>query len=243
MATQDYRLNHRIRVPEVRLIDEKGEQHGVVATNEAKRLAQDAGLDLVEVSPNARPPVCKIMDFGKFKYQQRKKDRKGGGGKKGTTGLKEMRVRPAISDHDLSYRLTDGRKFLEEGHKVQVVCIFRGRQMAHPEHGYDVMRRVSSNLEDLSKIEVPARMAGRRMTMMLSALTTDQRRKKAKELEERDKRAAEEAARNPGEKKAIEQAQAANAEAAPIEPAVEPAVEPASEAATEPTPETEPTDE
>ncbi|MDP6938221.1 MAG: translation initiation factor IF-3 [Planctomycetota bacterium] len=243
MATQDYRLNHRIRVPEVRLIDEKGEQHGVVATNEAKRLAQDAGLDLVEVSPNARPPVCKIMDFGKFKYQQRKKDRKGGGGKKGITGLKEMRVRPAISDHDLSYRLTDGRKFLEEGHKVQVVCIFRGRQMAHPEHGYDVMRRVSSNLEDLSKIEVPARMAGRRMTMMLSALTTDQRRKKAKELEERDKRAAEEAARNPGEKKAIEQAQAANAEAAPIEPAVEPAVEPASEAATEPTPETEPTDE
>ncbi|HIK61370.1 MAG TPA: translation initiation factor IF-3, partial [Planctomycetes bacterium] len=84
MATQDYRLNHRIRVPEVRLIDEKGEQHGVVATNEAKRLAQDAGLDLVEVSPNARPPVCKIMDFGKFKYQQRKKDRKGG--KKGSTG-------------------------------------------------------------------------------------------------------------------------------------------------------------
>jgi translation initiation factor IF-3 len=225
VATQDYRLNHRIRVPEVRLIDEKGAQHGVVATNDAKRLAQDAGLDLVEVSPNARPPVCKIMDFGKFKYQQRKKDRKGGSGKKGSTGLKEMRVRPAISDHDLSYRLTDGRKFLEEGHKVQVVCIFRGRQMAHPEHGYDVMRRVSSNLEDLSKIEVPARMAGRRMTMMLSALTSDQRRKKAKELEERDKRAAEEAARNPGELRAIELARAANVRPAP-EPVAEPAAKP-----------------
>ena len=233
MATQDYRLNHRIRVPEVRLIDEKGVQHGVVATNDAKRLAQDAGLDLVEVSPNARPPVCKIMDFGKFKYQQRKKDRKGGSGKKGSTGLKEMRVRPAISDHDLSYRLTDGRKFLEEGHKVQVVCIFRGRQMAHPEHGYDVMRRVSSNLEDLSKIEVPARMAGRRMTMMLSALTSDQRRKKAKELEERDKRAAEEAARNPGEKRALELARAANVPPAP-EPAAEPVAEPAAEAVAKP---------
>jgi translation initiation factor IF-3 len=176
-----------------------------VGTDEAKRLAQDAGLDLVEVSPNARPPVCKIMDFGKFKYQQRKKDRKGG--KRGSAGMKEMRVRPAISDHDLSYRLTDGRRFLEEGHKIQVVCIFRGRQMAHPEHGYDVMRRVSSNLEDLSKIEVPARMAGRRMTMMLSALTPDQRRKKAKELDERDKRLAEEEAQDPGQRRALELAQ------------------------------------
>mgnify|MGYP001824708329 CR=1 FL=1 len=167
MATQDYRTNNRIRVPEVRLIDEEGEQAGVVPTQDAKRRAQDAGLDLVEVSPNARPPVCKIMDFGKFKYQQRKKDKKGGGHKP-AAGMKEMRVRPAISDHDLSYRLADGRKFLEAGHKVQVVCIFRGRQMAHPEHGYEVMRRVAQELEDVSKVESPARMAGRRMTMMLS---------------------------------------------------------------------------
>ncbi len=188
MANQEYRLNHRIRVPEVRLIDQNGEQCGVVSTNEAKRLAQDAGLDLVEVSPNARPPVCKIMDFGKFKYQQRKKDKKGG--KKSSSGMKELRVRPAISDHDLSYRLKDGRRFLEEGHKIQVVCLFKGRQMAHPEHGYEVMRQVASKLEDLSKVEVPARMAGRRMTMMLTALTADQRRSKAKELEERAKQEA-----------------------------------------------------
>ena len=194
MATQDYRVNNRIRVPEVRLIDEDGNQHGVVATQDAKRRAQDAGLDLVEVSPHARPPVCKIMDFGKFKYQQRKKEKKGGGKSRSAGGLKELRVRPSISDHDLSYRLSDGRKFLETGHKVQVVCIFRGRQMAHPEHGYDVMRRVAAALEDVSKIEAPARMAGRRMTMLLSNLSVEQQRKKAKDIEERKLREAEEAA-------------------------------------------------
>ena len=141
MAVQDYRVNHRIRVPEVRLIDENGEQVGIVATQDAKRRAQDADLDLVEVSPQARPPVCKIMDFGKFKYQQRKKDKKGG--KKHVSLLKEVRVRPAIDKHDLSYRLDNARRFLEQGHKVQVVCIFRGRQMAHPEHGFNVMKEVS----------------------------------------------------------------------------------------------------
>ena len=184
MATQEYRINNRIRVPEVRLIDETGEQAGVVPTQEAKRRAQDVGLDLVEVSPNARPPVCKIMDFGKFKYQQRKKEKKGGGHKQ-VGGLKELRVRPAISEHDLSYRLTDGRKFLESGHKVQVVCIFRGRQMAHPEHGYEVMARVAKQLEDVSRVESPAKMAGRRMTMLLANLSPEQARKKSKELEER----------------------------------------------------------
>jgi translation initiation factor IF-3 len=170
-----FRRNNRIRVPEVRLIDENGEQVGVVQTPDARRRAQEAGLDLVEVSPNARPPVCKILDYGKFKYEQRKKDKKNKGGSKTSSQLKELRVRPAISDHDLSYRLTDGRKFLIVGHKVQVVCIFRGRQMAHPEHGYDVMKKVATQLEDISKIEAPAKMIGRRMTMLLSPLSTAQR--------------------------------------------------------------------
>lgn len=195
MASQNYRINNRIRVREVRLIDENGEQHPLVDTQDAKRRAQDAGLDLVEISPNARPPVCKIMDFGKFKYDQRKKEKKGGGKSRSASGMKELRVRPAISEHDLSYRLKDGAKFLKEGHKVLVVCIFRGRQMAHPEHGYDVMRRVAESLEGVSKVESPAKMAGRRMTMMLSNLTLEQRRKKAKEIEERERMAAEEAAR------------------------------------------------
>lgn len=165
MAATNYRKNRQIRVPEVRLIDEHGEQLGVVPTVDAQRRAQDAGLDLVEVSPHARPPVCRVMDFGKFKYMQRKKEK---GSQKPGSHLKELRVRPAIDPHDLGYRMVQGRKFLEAGHKVQVVCIFRGRQMAHPEHGYNVMRTVAETLGDISKVETPARMMGRRMTMLLS---------------------------------------------------------------------------
>jgi translation initiation factor IF-3 len=161
----DFRVNRQIRIPEVLLIDEKGEQVGQVPIQEAQRRAQEAGLDLVEVSPNARPPVCRIMDFGKFKYNQRKKEK---GSKHASSRLKELRVRPAIDKHDLEYRLDNGRRFLEAGHKVQVVCIFRGRQMAHPEHGDDVMRRVAEALADISKVESFPKLLGRRMTMLLS---------------------------------------------------------------------------
>ncbi len=163
----DYRRNRQIRIPEVRLIGADGEQIGVVQTRDAQRMAEEAGLDLVEVSPTARPPVCKIIDWGKFKYMQAKKD-KSTKGTKTSSSLKEMRVRPAIDDHDLSYRLEQSRKFLAAGHKVQVVCIFRGRQMRHPEHGYNVMKTVSEGLAEVSKVESPAKMMGRRMTMMLS---------------------------------------------------------------------------
>ena len=163
--TTDYRVNRQIRIPEVRLIDEHGGQIGVVATAEAMKMAELAKLDLVEVSPMAKPPVCRILDFGKFKYAQRKKER---GHHSRASQLKELRVRPAIDKHDLEYRLEAGRKFLEQGHKVQVVCIFRGRQMAHPEHGYAVMKQVAETLGDISKIESHARLMGKRMTMLLS---------------------------------------------------------------------------
>ena len=165
MAASDFRVNRQIRIPEVRLIDEKGEQLGVIQTADALRRAEEAGLDLVEVSPTARPPVCRIMDFGKFKYAQRKKEK---AGHRGSTQLKELRVRPAIDKHDLEYRLDAGRRFLEQGHKVQVVCIFRGRQRAHPEMGAKVMAHVASVLEDISKVEAQPRMNGPRMTMLLS---------------------------------------------------------------------------
>ena len=172
MAAQNYRVNRQIRSREVRLIDHEGGQVGVVSIDEARKIAQDAGLDLVEVSPNTRPPVCKVMDFGKFKYDQKKKERASQKKGKVTSGLKELRVRPAIDKHDLEYRLKNGRRFLEEGHKVQVVCIFRGRQMAHQEHGFDVMRRVAEALSDISKVEQQPKMAGNRMTMMLAKTTT-----------------------------------------------------------------------
>jgi len=164
--TSKYRVNRQIRVPEVRLIDEEGNQLGVVSTDDARRRAEDAGLDLVEVSPNADPPVCRVMDYSKFKYEQKKKEK--GGAKKTKSGLKELRVRPAIDKHDLEYRLVQGRKFLEEGNKVQVVCIFRGRQRAHPEMGERVMATVAEVLGDISKIEVPPKMNGPRMTMLLA---------------------------------------------------------------------------
>jgi translation initiation factor IF-3 len=164
--TSKYRINRQIRVPDVRLIDGEGEQAGIVNTDDARRRADEAGLDLVEVSPNADPPVCRIMDYSKFKYEQKKKEK--GGAKKTKSGLKELRVRPAIDRHDLEYRLVQGRKFLEEGNKVQVVCIFRGRQRAHPEMGERVMATVADYLEDISKVEVPPKMNGPRMTMLLA---------------------------------------------------------------------------
>ena len=163
--TNKYRVNRQIRVPQVRLINAANEQVGVVSTDEARRIADEAGLDLVEVQPNAEPPVCRVMDFGKFKYAQKKKER---GQSKAHSTLKELRVRPAIDPHDLEYRLVQGRKFLEEGHKVQVVCIFRGRQRSHPELGFNVMKRVTEALADLSQVESPPRMTGPRLTMLLS---------------------------------------------------------------------------
>ncbi|MEZ6016990.1 MAG: translation initiation factor IF-3 [Planctomycetota bacterium] len=182
MSVQNYRRNRRIRVMEVRLIDENGEQIGVVSTKDALERARRANLDLVEVAPTARPPVCKILDWGKFNYEQNKKEKKTTGPKP-KSGLKELRVRPAISDHDLSYRLKDGRKFCEEGNKVLVVCIFRGRQMAHPEHGYDVMKRVSETMADVAKVEMPAKLMGKRMTMLMAPLPASQRRAIAKDRE------------------------------------------------------------
>ena len=166
VTVHDYRVNHRIRVPDVRLIDENGEQVGILPTKDALQRADEAGLDLVEVSPNANPPVCRILDYGKFRYQLQKKEHKSGA--KQASQLKEIRVRPAIDQHDLEYRLANARKFLTAGHKVQVVCMFRGRQMQHPELGRQVMDSVAESLSDISKVESLPRMMGRRMSMLLT---------------------------------------------------------------------------
>lgn len=155
-------------MPEVFLVAADNTQLGVTPTDDARRIAEEAGLDLVEVAPNARPPVCRILDYGKFLYQQKKKERGGAKRSKAHSTLKELRVRPAIDPHDLEYRLVQGRKFLEEGHKVQVVCIFRGRQRAHPEMGQKVMDQVAAQLGDISKVEAQPRMNGPRMTMLLA---------------------------------------------------------------------------
>lgn len=161
------RVNETIRSPEVFLVDENNEKVGIIDSNTARNRALDAGLDLVEVAPNADPPVCRIMDYGKWKYQQRKKEQKAKSHSK-QSELKEVRLRPKIDEHDLLIKINKALQFLNEGHKVQFTMLFRGREMAHRELGMDVMQDVIARLAEAGKVETPPRMMGRRMTMMLS---------------------------------------------------------------------------
>jgi translation initiation factor IF-3 len=156
-----------IRIRQVRLIDDEGNQLGIVETLDAKRIAAEKGLDLVEVSPDARPPVCKIMDYGKFKYLQKKKEHDSRR-KQHTVQLKEIRLRPKIGDHDVEYKIRKAREFLQDGDKVQINMIFRGREMAHIDVGREVMNDFVKGLEDIAKIERPAKLEGKRMTVILT---------------------------------------------------------------------------
>ncbi|MCD4679928.1 MAG: translation initiation factor IF-3, partial [Bacteroidales bacterium] len=169
-AAKKQRLNNQIRVPEVRLIDDQGEQRGVVPTQEALTLAADAGLDLVEVSPNANPPVCKILDFGKFKYEQEKKMREA---KKKQTQvkLKEIRMQPKIEKHDLQFKTKHVIEFLSEGNKVKVTIRFRGRELAHTELGRVVLDKVLVILDENDvgySLDRNPVMEGRFMSMIVS---------------------------------------------------------------------------
>jgi len=156
-------VNERIRVREVRLIDGEGRQVGIVATIDALRMAQESEMDLVEVAPEARPPVCKVMDFGKFKYEQKKKHHH-----THKTKLKEVRLRPHTDEHDYNVKLNRARTFLEKGDKVQLVLMFRGRQMVHKEIGRKLLERMVVDLNDIAKVERAPKQEGRRMTMLLS---------------------------------------------------------------------------
>jgi len=161
-----YRVNHRIRIRQVFLIDDEGNQLGVMDTEDALRIAQEKGLDLVEVAANQRPPVCRIMDYGKFKYENKKKAH-ASKKKQHQVHLKEVRVRPKIADGDLEVKVKRAREFLGKGHKVQVTCLFRGREMAHPDVGLDVMDRFFQAISDIAKIEREPRLEGRRMNMIV----------------------------------------------------------------------------
>ncbi|MHC4362641.1 MAG: translation initiation factor IF-3 [Planctomycetota bacterium] len=161
-------MNERIRADKVRLVDESSNQVGVVPRYEAIGKAREAGLDLVEVAPNSDPPVCRIMDYGKWLYQQKRRLREAH--KKHhyhTMTLKEIRLRPETEQHDLDIKLNHAREFLQKGHKVQFTVFFRGRQMLHKEHGYAMLDRITESLQDLSKVEQPGKMAGRRMKLLL----------------------------------------------------------------------------
>jgi translation initiation factor IF-3 len=161
------RINHRIRVPEVRVIMDEGDQLGVMQTHEAIRLAEEKGLDLVEISPRAFPPVCKIMDYGKYKYEQAKQTRKA---KKhaSTVEIKEIKFRPKTEGHDMDFKVKHVRRFLEEGNKVRLAVVFRGREITHPQTGMAVLNRVVEATADLSSVEVTPNMEGRRMIMIIA---------------------------------------------------------------------------
>ena len=160
------RINDSIRVPEIRLIGADGENVGVVSPDRGLRMAEDAGLDLVEISPNASPPVCKIMDYGKFKYEQQKRESEARKKQK-TIDVKEVKFRPNTDTHDYDVKMRNVTRFLEAGDKVKVTLRFRGREMAHQNLGRDLLERVAADVEGLGKIENMPKMEGRQMVMMI----------------------------------------------------------------------------
>lgn len=164
---KNLRTNEQIRVREVRLIDDAGEQKGIVPTVEALRMARDLGLDLVEIAPQSNPPVCKILDYGKFKFEQEKKLKDNRKNQK-IVKIKEVRMQPKIDDHDLDFKSKHVKEFLAEGNKVKVTIRFRGRELAHTEIGEDVLKSVLARIEGTFNLERPPTMEGRFMSMILS---------------------------------------------------------------------------
>ncbi len=162
----DYRINERIRTREVRLIDAEGQQLGVVAIDVALNVARQADLDLVEIAPDATPPVCKVMDFDRFKYEMRQRAKEAR--KKSTnTTIKEMKYRPKIGQGDFDTKTRQVERFLSEGHKVKVTIMFRGREMSHPELGMKILMQVAEAIAHVGKVDIAAKQDGRNMTMVL----------------------------------------------------------------------------
>ena len=163
------RVNENIRAPEIRLIGADGENVGVVHPAKGIQLAEDAGLDLVEISPNAKPPVCKIMDFGKFKYEQQKRESEARKKQK-VIEVKEVKFRPNTDTHDYDVKMRNVFKFLEKGDKVKVTLRFRGREMAHTNLGRELLERVAEDVKDIGKVESMPKMEGRQMVMMIGPI-------------------------------------------------------------------------
>jgi translation initiation factor IF-3 len=161
------RINERIRVPEVRVIGSENEQLGIMPTREALARAREEGLDLVEVAANAAPPVARIMDYGKFKYEQSKKAKETRRKAK-QIEVKEVKMRPKIDEHDYDFKTRNAKKFLQEGDKVKMTIMFRGREMAHTEFGIRILEKVVADVADSAVVERPPKIEGRNMTMILS---------------------------------------------------------------------------
>jgi translation initiation factor IF-3 len=156
-----------IRVPEVRVVDDEGNQLGIMPTDKALTLADEQGLDLVEVSPTARPPVCRIMDYGKYKYEQNKKQRESKK-KQHSSHVKEVKFRPKTEEHDYQFKKRHAHEFLEKGHKLKVTLMFRGREMDHQELGVRMLKRLEEDLAEVGFVERGAKLEGRFMVMYMS---------------------------------------------------------------------------
>ena len=166
------RRNERIRVPEVRVIGPDGKNYGIMAPREAMRIAKDAGLDLIEVSPTARPPVCRILDYGKFLYEESKKKKDS---KQHTTKLKEVKFRVRIDEHDFMTKIRRAERFLYEGNKVKLTLTFRGREMEHQELGFERVNMAAKTLEHVGSPDAPPKKVGRNVTMIVSPLPENKR--------------------------------------------------------------------
>jgi translation initiation factor IF-3 len=162
------RINGGIRVEKIRLVDESNNQVGIVDKTFALEKARGVNLDLVEVSPTSEPPVCRIMDYGKWLYEQKRKIREGRKKTHHAGGLKEVRLRPETDPHDIDIKVKHAREFIEKGHKVQFTLVFRGRQLAHQERGHEVMNKIIEAMSEVAKVDQQGRLLGKRIAMVLS---------------------------------------------------------------------------
>jgi translation initiation factor IF-3 len=170
ISIKDYKINEQIRAREIFLIDDLGEQVGVRPTGEAIQLSKDRGFDLVEVAPQSKPPVCRMMDYGQYKYSQSKKDREARKMQTVTT-LREVRFRTMIADHDKESKIRQVKSFLSKGSKVKLTVMFKGREIARPDRGVSLLRSVAEEVKDFAKVDSPPSMEGRRVNVVLSPVS------------------------------------------------------------------------
>lgn len=182
--SKELRVNREIKAKEVRLIGETGAQLGIFPLEKALRIASEKNLDLVEVAPTAVPPVCRLLDYGRYRYEQAKKERKARKSQKGGT-LKEIRIRPRVKDHDLDTKIKIARKLLEEGDKVKILVLFRGRESAHPEVGIKLLQKVADSLKDIAGLEGEPSTDERSMSLVLSPIPAKQLQLKRTGVEEK----------------------------------------------------------
>ncbi|MCC6466355.1 MAG: translation initiation factor IF-3 [Planctomycetes bacterium] len=185
-ASNEHRVNRRIRVPRVQVIDTEGVNRGEMDTDAAMRMAEEAGLDLVEINPNARPPVCKVMNYGQYKYTQKKNAKRAKGHQ---AKIKGVRLHPNTAEHDVQVALKRSTDFLEQGDKVLIAVWFKGREIAHKERGTEILNRFVEALKDISKIEQNVRMEGKRMILLVAPMTPEERNARKKQLLEAKEKA------------------------------------------------------